>query len=251
MMTSNSGRRILIALDVHSANEAELSTLISIARRLNASLAGLYIEDSQLMSVAGLPFSTEINYLSAEEKLLEPEELLRINKIASARARQLLEQLTSREKLSWTFTVESGELAALALSHQGCDVFFPGRSRARFNRSYDAISARQQLTLIYHNAEAFDRMLEVTQQLSVNGMVSDITIVSETPLPAEIAERLPVQGVRLHFQLVRSTGPEALPLLKLPRGSVVLMARAALTGMTARQLSELPDQLPYPLMLVE
>ncbi|WP_461481050.1 hypothetical protein [Porticoccus sp.] len=249
-MSSSTERRILIALDAYSATETGLVTLVSIARRLNASLTGLYIEDSQLMSVAELPFSTEINYLSAEERELQPAELLRINKIAAARARRLLEKLSSRDKLAWTFAEESGELAVCALSHQGCDIFFPGRSRPYLSLQRQSSQPHQQLTLIYHCQPEFDRMLEVVRLLSVNGMVSDVTIVSETPLPADIAEKLPVQGVRLHFELVRSTRPEQLRFLKLPVSSLILMSKNALNGLTERQLAELTEQFSYPLMLV-
>ncbi|TNE95426.1 MAG: hypothetical protein EP324_00040 [Gammaproteobacteria bacterium] len=250
-MSSSSERRILIALDAYSATEPGLATLVSIARRLNASLTGLYIEDRQLMSVAELPFSTEINYLSAEERELEPAELMRLNKIASTRARRLLEKLSTQDKLSWTFSEESGELAICALSHQGCDIFFPGRIRPYRKLQQPSPHPHQQLALIYHCEVEFERMLEVVRLLSVNGMVTDVTIVSETPLPPEIAGKLPVQGIRLHFQLVHSTHPQQLQYLKLPGSSLVLMSKSALSGLTERQLAELPEQLCYPLMLVD
>ncbi len=250
-MSNSTERHILIALDAYSATETGLSTLVSIAHRLNASLTGLYIEDSQLMTVAKLPFSTEINYLSAEERELEPDELLRINKIAATRARRLLETLSAKDKLTWTFVEESGELAVCALAHQGCDIFFPGRSRPYLTLQGQSRQPHQQLALIYQCVPEFDRMLEVVSLLSVNGMVTDVTIVSETPLPPDIAEKLPVQGVRVHFQLVDSTHPEQLRYLKLPMSSLILMSKSALQGLTRRQLAELSEQLCYPMMLVD
>lgn len=249
-MTS-SERRILIALDMHSANRSGLAIPVSIARHLNATLTGIYIEDSELMTAAGLPFSTEINYLSAEEQVLKPEELLRINKMASARARRLLEELTEREQLAWTFAVESGAVAIRAMSDQGCDIFFPGRSRKRLIIEHHSTTPKQQLVLIYQGVGSFDRMLEVAHLLSINGMVSDITIVSETPLPAEVAEKLPVQGVRIHFQLTYTTGPQYLKQMRLPGTSLILMPKSGLETLTERQLSELLEQLPYPMMLVD
>lgn len=250
-MTGSTRRRILIALDMHSATENGLSTLVSIARRLDASLSGLYFEDSQLMSVAGLPFSTEINYLSAEERVLEPEELLRINRVASARARRLLEELTAQDELECTFAIESGEVAIQALSMQGCDVFLPGRKRQQLTLRQKAQQSKQQLILIYENDKVFEGMLEVARLLAVNGMVSDITILSETPLPANIAEKLPVEGVRLHFQWIASTHTDQLHTLRLPPASLMLMPKDVLTGLSERQLFELLDQLPFPLMLVD
>lgn len=249
-MMNNVRRRILIALDMHSATDAGLPTLISIARRLNATLSGLYIEDSQLMSAAGLPFSTEINYLSAEERVLEPEELLRINRVASARARRLLEELTARDKLECTFTVESGKVAIQSLSIQGCDVFLPGRSRKSLTRQQASLQLRQ-LVLIYENPGIFERMLDVARLLTANGMVSDITIVSEVPLPAEVTGKLSIEGARWHFQGVSSTRPEQLRFLRLPPASLVLMPKDLLAGLTERQWFELLEQLPFPLLLMD
>ncbi len=247
---SNARRRILIALDMHSATDEGLSTLISIARRLDASLSGLYIEDSQLMSAAGLPFSTEINYLSAEERILDPEELLRINRLASAQARHLLEELSAQDKLECTFAVESGKVAIQSLSIRGCDVFLPGRNRKGLARQQ---GPRQpgQLVLIYENTSVFERMLEVAHLLAANGMVSDITIVSETPLPADVAGKLSTEGVRWHFQAAASTRPEQLRALRLAPASLVLMPKDLLAGLTERQWFELLEQLPFPLLLMD
>lgn len=247
---SSARRHILIALDMHSATDVGLSTLVSIARRLDARLSGLYIEDSQLMLAAGLPFSTEINYLSAEERILDPEELLRINRLASAQARHQLEELSARDKLECTFAVESGKVAIQSLSIQGCDVFLPGRSRKSLTRKQATLQLRQ-LVLIYQNSGIFERMLEVARVLAANGMVSDITIVSETPLPPEITGKLSIEGVRWHFQAVSSTRPEQLRALKLSPASLVLMPKDLLTNLTERQWFELLEQLPFPILLMD
>ena len=250
-MSNHSGRRIVIALDMHSATESGLSTLIDIARRLNASVSGLYIEDQQLLSAAGLPFSTEVNYLSAEEKSLDLEELERINKLSSTRARRLLEELTERDKLTWTFAVERGDVALRVMSDRGCDIYFPARVRQRLTIEHAVSRPAQQLVMIYRDRETFERILEVAKALSSNGAISDITIVSETPLPAEVAEKLPVQGVRVHFQLASSSNAISLNRLKLPGSSLVLMAKEGVESLTERQLSELLEQLPYPMMLID
>ncbi len=71
-------RRILIALDALSITEASLLSLVTMARWLNASLAGLYIEDSRLLAAAGLPFAREISSLSGEERLFGRDAMIEI-----------------------------------------------------------------------------------------------------------------------------------------------------------------------------
>ncbi|WP_438951524.1 hypothetical protein [Porticoccus sp.] len=247
-----SERRILIALDALSGTETDLLSLVTIARWLNASLAGLYIEDSRLMAAAGLPFACEISSLSGEERLLGREAMIKSSKIASSRARQLLEQLSSQQEVACTFRIESGMLAPSALSHEGYDIFFPGRIRtsARPNRQASSSQPSQQLILIYDASPQFHRALDIVKRLSLNGIVSDVTLLSETVLPAEIADQLPVDGVRLHFQRVKSIHPRDLRHLRLPAGSLIMMSKSHFETLSATELADLPDWLPYPLMLI-
>ncbi len=251
-MTVQTERRILIALDALSITEAGLLSLVTMARWLNASLAGLYIEDSRLLAAAGLPFAREISSLSGEERLLGRDAMIRSSKMASSRAQRLLEQLSSQQQVTCTFHIESGMLAPCALSHEGYDIFFPGRIRASARPHPRGLSSRatQPLILIYDASPQFHRALEVVRRLTVNGMVSDVTLLSETALPAEIADQLPVDGVRVHFQRVKSIHPGHLPCLRLPAGSLIMMSKMNFEKLSATELADLPDLLPYPLMLI-
>ena len=251
-MTVQTERRILIALDALSVTEAGLLSLVTMARWLNASLAGLYIEDSRLLAAAGLPFAREISRLSGEERLLGRDAMIRSSKMASSRAQRLLEQLSSQQQVTCTFHIESGMLAPCALSHEGYDIFFPGRIRTSTRPRPRRLSSRasQPLVLIYDASPQFHRALEVVRRLAVNGMVSDVTLLSETALPTEIADQLPVDGVRVHFQRVKYIHPGHLPYLRLPEGSLIMMSKMNFEKRSATELADLPDLLPYPLMLI-
>ena len=241
-------RRILIALDALSVTEACLLSLVTMARWLNASLAGLYIEDSRLMAAAGLPFAREISSLSGEERLLGRDAMIRSSKMASSRARQLLEQLSSQQQVTCTFHIESGMLVPAALSHEGYDIFFPGRTRT--HQQWSSMKPTQQLALIYDASSQFHRVLEVVRQLSLKGLVSDVILLSETALPAEIADQLPVDGIRLHFQRVNSIHPGDLRRLRLPAGSLIMMSKTNFEKLSTTELADLPDILHYPFLLI-
>ncbi|WP_272991921.1 hypothetical protein [Porticoccus hydrocarbonoclasticus] len=245
-------RRILIALDALSITEASLLSLVTMARWLNASLAGLYIEDSRLLAAAGLPFAREISSLSGEERLFGRDAMIRSSRMASSRAQQLLEQLSSQQKVACTFHIESGMLAPCALSHEGYDIFFPGRIRTSARPRPPGLSSRpsKPLVLVYDTSPQFYRALEVVSRLAANGMVSDVTLLSETALPPEIADQLPVDGIRVHFQRVESIHPGDLTYLRLPAGSLIMMSKMNFEKLSATELADLPDLLPYPLMLI-
>ena len=58
-------RRILVALDASRHSLAALEAAAELAARLKAELVGLFVEDIDLLRLAGLPFAREIRYPSA------------------------------------------------------------------------------------------------------------------------------------------------------------------------------------------
>ncbi len=59
-------QRILLALDASPQSVAALDTATELAGRLGAELTGLFVEDTDLLRMAALPFAAEIGRLSPE-----------------------------------------------------------------------------------------------------------------------------------------------------------------------------------------
>jgi hypothetical protein len=85
-------RRIVLALECAGAHPAAMRMALRLARRHAAELAGLLIEDINLLHAAALPFTREIT-LHGEERELEPEVLLRqLQRMAQELQRELARQ---------------------------------------------------------------------------------------------------------------------------------------------------------------
>lgn len=253
-MTSKTKQRILVALDSLEANEESLALLVTIAARLKASLSALYIEDSRLTEAAGLPFTTEIHRVSAQERNLHTDTLIRWNKRVSTKIQHMLEELSSHHKIPWSFRIEPGEFITKTLSQKGFDVFFPARKRAELTLGTFAIKQAKELnfTLIYDSSPQFQRALEMVRILAMAGMAADITILCETALPNIITEQLlPLKGIKLHIRNVASTQTEALISLSLNSSSLLLLPKQYVCCLPEGQLSELFTRIASPMLLLD
>lgn len=109
-------RRILVALDGSKESRAALAAAANLAAQLDAELAGLFIEDSDLLNLAALPFSREAPALSRTGRLLEPEQLARDLKTMAAMARQALVRTAEASHLQWSFRTARGHVGAELLA---------------------------------------------------------------------------------------------------------------------------------------
>ena len=63
-------RRILVAVDASTHSLAALEAASVLAEVLNAELVGIFVEDINLLRLAGLPFAREVRYQSALDRPL-------------------------------------------------------------------------------------------------------------------------------------------------------------------------------------
>lgn len=104
-------RRILVALDTAPTSEAILEGVARLAARAEAELLGLFVEDIDLLNMAGLPFARESCLALALSRRLETEDMERALRAQAERARALLEKTAFRLRLRWSFQVVRGRMA--------------------------------------------------------------------------------------------------------------------------------------------
>jgi nucleotide-binding universal stress UspA family protein len=92
-------RRILVALDASRHSLAALEAAAELAARLKAELAGLFVEDINLVRLAGLPFAREIRYPSATIQQLDSPRLEQELKVQATRMRRAL--AAAAEQAQW------------------------------------------------------------------------------------------------------------------------------------------------------
>lgn len=122
-MTGNNGRitpedrakpvrRVVVALDSTSESLTILETAAWLASAIDSQLAGLFVEDRDLLRLANLPFSQEVSILQATARKLEPERLRQEIRARARMARHAVEKQAERHSIRWTFDIVHGRTEA-------------------------------------------------------------------------------------------------------------------------------------------
>jgi nucleotide-binding universal stress UspA family protein len=121
-------RRILVAADGSSESRVVLGAAARLAASMRAELAALFVEDVELLRLAGLPFAREGSVSSGVFRRLEASDLERQFRVAAEQAREALREAASPWGLRPSFRVARGrvipEILAAAL---GADVAAAGK----------------------------------------------------------------------------------------------------------------------------
>jgi len=101
-------RRILVGVDASEGSLAALRVSAELARALDAELVGLFVEDRDVVALAGLPFAREVAADSGEARPLEREALRRDLDALRRRARRILERTARTSRIRWSFRSAEG-----------------------------------------------------------------------------------------------------------------------------------------------
>ena len=149
-------RRILVALDASKESLAALEAAAGLAAQLDAELAGLFIEDTDLLNLAALPFSREAPALSRSGRMLEPERLARDLKTMAAMARQALVRTAEASHLPWSFRIVRGQIGTeLLAAARDADLIAVGRGtrplsgQARLGRHTRSVAAQTACSMLF------------------------------------------------------------------------------------------------------
>jgi len=109
-------QRILVAIDASRHSLAALEAGADLAAHLEAELVGLFVEDTNLLRLAELPFAQEVGTFSANRRWLDPEQVERQLRAQAERTRRALAAQAERTQVHWSFEVTRGIVAAAVLT---------------------------------------------------------------------------------------------------------------------------------------
>lgn len=122
-------RTIAVALDCSPHSRASLEAAAGIASMLSAELVGLFVEDINLLRMAGLPFAEEFRLYSSTTGKLDKEQLERLLRLQAREARELLQRTAEALTLRHTFRVMRGMVPEELMSAaEEADMLVLGRS---------------------------------------------------------------------------------------------------------------------------
>ena len=102
-------RHILVALDDSPHSQAALEAAAGLAAMMRAEMAGVYVEDVNLLRLASLPGSREIVFPMSLQRELDVHFMEHSLKEQGEKARQALADAASRAGVGWTFGVRQGK----------------------------------------------------------------------------------------------------------------------------------------------
>lgn len=108
--------RIVLAIKGSSEAVRLLAEATDLARSLRAELAGLFVEETDLLRIAGLPMAREIGVTTGDIRDIEPVTTARLLQRQAEAVRNLVAQTAASLDLPWSFRVTRGNIVEAALT---------------------------------------------------------------------------------------------------------------------------------------
>src|SRR5262245_14865636 len=102
--------RVLLALQGSEPAPEPMAAAVRLALSMHAELAGLFVEDADLLRLAALPFTQEVGLMTARVRPFEAADVERTLRRQAEQVRQLLADLAGESRLKWSFQVTRGSL---------------------------------------------------------------------------------------------------------------------------------------------
>lgn len=128
-MTSRIIHSIAVAIDCSPHSKSSLEAAAEMAARLKAELIGIFVEDINLLHMAGLPFAEQVRLYTATTEKLDTAQLERMLKLQAQQAREMLQHAAEARTLRHAFRVLRGMVPEqLMLAAPEADILVLGRS---------------------------------------------------------------------------------------------------------------------------
>lgn len=252
-------RRVLVALDSSASGSAILETAAGLAAAQACELSGLFVEDQDLLRLAGLPFAREIQLSKAMSRALAPEQLLRDLRAQAGLARAAMARQAALHRVSWSFEVAQGRSEdAILMAAASGDIIamargFGALGRRRISRQLRLIAARAPGPLLlasgtrrarsgpvllpYDASPAAEAMLEIAlnfaraQRVELDILLLGAAVDQQAALERRLRGTAGAQGLPvLRFQTPRGEGGFLRRLGEAEGGLLVLPADARIFG---------------------
>ena len=121
-------RRILVAVDASTASLELLESVATLAAGMGAELSGIFVEDINLLHLAGLPFAREMGWSSATELHLDYQRMERVLRGRADHARRAVVSVTTQLKMHGSLQIARGQVVTeLLRAAQDVDLLILGK----------------------------------------------------------------------------------------------------------------------------
>ncbi|MGB5275580.1 MAG: hypothetical protein WBO73_02610 [Gammaproteobacteria bacterium] len=250
-------RRIAITLDAFQVSAQALEQALRLAKRMDAQLEGIFIEDIDLIQIAELPFLREVRTVSRSEGAVSLVRMeLELRALAS-RAERLLSVQAAQHDVAWSFRIWRGSIDRdLLAADIEADVFALTHLGAALSRSRTAPARSTAVSVLFTGSEASVRALDTAVKLAtdpvteLNILLSAEDATGLTRLQQLAIKRLGDEVAGAHFiPLHESSLSDLLEILRDTRTAVLIIERDNALLQTATLRQNL-NNLDCPLLVV-
>ena len=259
-------RHIVVTLDASESGRPALQTAVRLAAILGAKLEGVFVEDINLIRLAGLPFLREIRLWSLTEETISTQRIQRELRALARHAEGMLEQAAREMDVPWSFQVWRGRAEATSLAKAfGADILSLGRTsslvssrawatpRPRTRQSLETVTS---ISVLFSDSEQAARAVTTACSLA-----KDLDAVLTVLLPESQAEDmaglkekaltiLDLQEQAARFVQITGTDVQSLVQAAGTSGISTLIAEAEHPLLLQAGLDQCLDALFCPLLLV-
>ena len=272
--------RILVALDGSSHSLAALEAALDLADRFGAEVTGIFVEDENLLRLAGLPFVSEIGGFTAARRAIDGPEMERQVRAQSRRVRQVFARTTRRAQVTCSFRIARGAVLQEVLAAASeADMIVLGRrgsslrQRGRLGSTVlgilpeplglalilkEGTGLGDPVAVVYDGSRGEDRALSVAASLrrqpqedrSLLALLVAVEPSAAQKLREQVAARVSDPDAAVHYFLLTSTNVQrwAELLQQESCGGLVLPARSGTLG--RNRIAQLLEILDVPVLLV-
>ena len=269
-------RRILVAVDASRHSLAALEAAAELAAILEAELLGLFVEDANLLRLAGLPVAREVRYPFVTPARMDRTRMERALRAQATQARQALAAASERRHVEWSFRVVRGEVTPEVLSAAlEADLLTLGKAsrpltqRARMGSTARAAAEEAPccVLMLQHDVEiqppvlaAYDGTPTARKALTMAAHLArrqegalTVLILADTAdeaqrLRVEAADTLGRQRPPVHYRRLAGANSTALAREVWSEGGGVLVLSGTILAQEA--LDKLLDTVNCPVLLV-
>ena len=184
MMTTNQPDQkqatVMLAADVSSYSVTTLTLAVEMAASVKTGLLGLFIEDEDLLRVAGLPCTREITLTTTRERPTSTNQMQRSLQAAALQFKKSLQREAQASQIAWHFDTVRGRMRDVGLKPQ-LDVFYTIVSRPASHRLQSAqLRKTRRILLILDDSPRQQHALDVVLRRFRHEKV-ELVVVAEDP----------------------------------------------------------------------
>ncbi|MFT5365400.1 MAG: nucleotide-binding universal stress UspA family protein [Candidatus Latescibacterota bacterium] len=156
-------RRILVAVDASPQSLLALASAAQLAAHLQVELAGLFVEDIDLLRTADMPFVREVNRLSGAVQAIHQTDIVRQLKSQARQAQHALESAAIECQIKCSFRVVRGSVSQeLVAAAEDVDLVTLGRvgwsPGQRLGSTAQTIMAHGSCLTLLHRSHSVDQL---------------------------------------------------------------------------------------------